>query len=68
MSVTLTRYGALLHVGRLGLPLPPLLACALRPPPAQFQNKFYALGHGDAVKFEPFSFALFKEAEAEAAA
>lgn len=34
----------------------------------QFQNKFYALGHGDAVKFEPFSFALLKEAEAEAAA
>lgn len=67
MSVALTRYGALLHVGRLGLPLPPLLAGALRPP-AQFQNKFYALGHGDAVKFEPFSFALLKEAEAEAAA
>jgi len=35
--------------------------------PPQFQNKFYALGHGDSVKFEPFSFALLKEAEAEAA-
>ncbi|GAB0496401.1 hypothetical protein MMPV_007713 [Pyropia vietnamensis] len=41
---------------------------ALRLMWVEFQNKFYALGHGDAVKFEPFSFALLKEAEAEASA
>jgi len=32
-------------------------------------SKFYALNHGaDPVKFEPFSFAALREAEAEAAA
>lgn len=61
----------------LGL-LPSLVVWTYSPPPlppphhlhspGQFQNKFYALGHGDSVKFEPFSFALLKEAEAEAAA
>ncbi|GAB0494357.1 hypothetical protein MMPV_005649 [Pyropia vietnamensis] len=41
---------------------------ALRLMWVEFMSKFYALGHGDAVKFEPFSFAALREAELEAAA
>lgn len=41
---------------------------ALRLMWVEFMSKFYALGHGDAVKFEPFSFTALREAELEAAA